>query len=166
MTWDDKYLVLFFRYLWLLLAIAAIVFIINKNVINTQQIIYQIDLSRAMTTEIEGPYPQTRVLYDGQLNVLAEPLYLQAYLPGNFTDLTVTGDLVLGEQILDLGLKQMDGTWQWKKIASENFSVNFYLADVYLQRKKMQLIFSLPNLNNQDEVKIKNLKLILNNDNF
>ncbi|MBT7553093.1 hypothetical protein HN670_01320, partial [bacterium] len=84
MTWDDKYLVLFFRYLWLLLAIAAIVFIINKNVINTQQIIYQIDLRRAMTTEIEGPYPQTRVLYDGQLNVLAEPLYLQAYLPGNF----------------------------------------------------------------------------------
>lgn len=166
MTWKKKYLILFFRYLWLLLAIAAIVFIINKNVINTKKITYQIDLSRSMTTETEGPYPRTRVLYDEQLNVLAEPLYLQAYLPGNFTDLTVAGELILGEQILDLGLKQIDGTWQWQKIETNNFSVNYDLTDVFLQRKKIQLIFSLPNLNNQEEVKIKNLRLILNNDNF
>jgi len=166
MVFKQKYFILFFRYLWLLLALIVVVFIINKNVSTDDQIVYQIDLSQAVTTEIEGPYPRNRVLYDGQLNILAEPLYMQAYLSGHFTNLAVIGQLVLGEQILDLGLKQVDGSWQWQNIKTEDFKVNFDLSNVYLSANKMELIFSLPNLNNRDEVKIKNLQLILNNDNF
>ena len=125
MVFKQKYFILFFRYLWLLLALIAIIFIINKNILTDQSLVYQIDLSQAVTTEIEGPYPRNRVLYDSQLNVLAEPLYMQAYLPGHFTDLTVSGQLILGEQILDLGLKQIDGSWQWQTIDVENFEVTF-----------------------------------------
>jgi hypothetical protein len=164
---DKIYLV--FRYLWLALALSVIIYIINANLILGPNLVYQVDLSQGITRNIEGPYPSTRVHYDDvrqELQVLAEPLYLQAYVPGSFDQLLVTGQVVLGEQVLSLGLKQADGTWQWQDMSNGEFGVVFSLDDVYLRRNKLELIFSLPNLAEPNQVQLQNLQLTFSDDDF
>ena len=131
--------------------------------------VYQVDLSQGITRNIEGPYPETRVYYDKsaqQLQILAEPLYLQAYLPSSFDQLLVSGSIILGEQILSLGLKQDNGSWQWKEVSNGDFGVSFALDNVYLRRNKLELIFSLPNLAEPNQVQLQNLQLIFSDDDF
>jgi len=161
---NQRKIIIGFRYFWLLAAVIIIFYIIQQNLVIAREIAYQIDLSQNISRDIEGLYPIHRVQWRNSeqlLSVIAEPLYLQAYLPDEFSKLIVSGRINLAGQVGKIGLKSIAGGWAWQDIRDGNFSVDFDLAQAVIERNRLQLIFSFPNLKDADSVGFYNLNLKL-----
>ena len=153
-----------FRYLFLIIALIIIVYVFQKNLVLSREIVYQVDFSQVITRNIEGPYPSQRTIYDpsqDSLQILAEPLYLKVYSPIKFDNLKVIGQIESAEKNLQLGLKQADSSWAWQTIEPGNFAIDFSLIQARLAAKKLELIFAFPDLAAGDQIQLNNLQLIL-----
>ena len=153
-----------FRYLFLVLALIIVVYVFQKNLVLSRELVYQVDFSQAITQNIEGPYPSQRTIYNpnqDSLQILAEPLYLKIYSPIEFNNLKVIGQIESAEKNLQIGLKQSDSSWTWQTIEPGNFAVDFSLAQAKLVAKKLELIFAFPDLAAGDQIQLNNLQLIL-----
>ncbi|MCB9802577.1 hypothetical protein H6761_00980 [Candidatus Nomurabacteria bacterium] len=164
MIFNSRQIILFFRYLWLILALVVILYLINQNIIQERTLTYHLDFAQAITRDLEGLYPRERTSYlkdSAKLQILAEPLYLQAYLPTKFKTLKIQSFWHLDQNNLKIALKQKDSSWLWKNVEAENFSLDFDLQQASLVNNKIELIFSLPDLKPENQVLLDNLDLVL-----
>ncbi len=81
-----------------------------------------------------------------QLNILGEPLYMQVYIPIKFDILTIEGGIDYAGGNIKLGLKQQDGSWQFKDISSSDFSLSWTLDNAQIKRNKIEMILSISDL--------------------
>jgi hypothetical protein len=167
MLLDTNKLIHLFRYFWWLLALACCLYVLNANILRARNLNYQFDLSTSLNRDWYF-YPSERTSYqendqtgDKFLSVLAEPLYLQVYLPVKFEQAQLAGYWSLSGQDLDIGLKQQDSSWQWQKVTDDNFSLTFDLAQASTKNNKLEFIFSLPNLSESVEAQLHSLSLNL-----
>lgn len=152
-----RLIILILRDLWLLLAAMVIIYIISQNVIMQRTITYSPDWQQSITPNVTGWYPEIRANYaSGAMRVLAEPLYLQLYLPDDFQWLKVNGEVADTGELLRLGLRQKDGSWQWQEISEPNFTFDYYLANAQVKGSKLEMILSVPYLQASSSVALSN----------
>lgn len=164
MLLDSRKIIHLFRYFWLLLAFSCLLYIFSQNMVRARTISYQLDLQKNITRDLEGLYPVTRTSYqvaEQSLQILAEPLYLQAYLPVKFENVQIVGNWTLNGQSLAIGLKQKDASWEWQKVTAEQFSLDFSLKNAQIVNNKLEFVFSLPELTPAQQVFVHNLSLSL-----
>jgi hypothetical protein len=164
MLLDSQKIIHLFRYFWLLLALSCALYILSQNIIHSRDLSYQLDLQESINKNLEGLYPSLRTSYQADtqsLQILAEPLYLQAYLPVKFKQVQLSGRWLLNNQSLDIGLKQKDDTWVWQKVNTDDFVLTFSLDNAKITNNKLEFIFSLPNLTVTDKVMLKDLLITL-----
>ena len=167
MSINTNKLINLFRYFWWLLAFACCLYILNANILRERNLTYNFDLANNLNRDWYF-YPSNRIQTQandqtGQKNwlVLAEPFYLQAYLPVKFRQATLVGNWSLAGEDLNIALKQKDSSWQWQKVTSENFSLTFDLDNAFTKNNKLEFIFSLPNFSGSNAVQVHNLSLNL-----
>jgi len=167
MSIDKEVIIKFFRYLWVFLALILILYIISQAFYTKRSLQYNLDFSRAVTKDITGWYPESRLaLSAGSYEILAEPLYMKIYSPVNFNDLTISGGIEsqLSEDIR-IGLRQNDGSWDFQNINITDgiFSNTFYLENAQLKNNQLEIILSIPSLENKDSLLlVNNWKIVLN----
>ncbi len=164
MLLDAQKIIHLFRYFWLLLAFSCGLYILSQNIIHSRDLSYQLNLQENISQNLEGLYPVQRTSYQADtqsLQILAEPLYLQAYVPVKFKQVQLSGHWFLNNQILDIGLKQKDATWVWQKVSNDDFVLTFALDNAQITNNKLEFIFSLPNLTPTDQVMLKDLVITL-----
>lgn len=147
------------RYLWLLAALALLGYIFNQGIVTGRLWEYSLDFSRPLSRDIYGWYPEQRTRFDvvnDRLIILAEPLYLQVYSPLKFDLLTVEGSLNYEGENIKLGLKQQDGTWQFKDISSSDFSLTWILDQAQFRRNKIEMILAISDLQSTSTVYLMN----------
>lgn len=143
--------------LWRILAIGLVIYLISQNIVTTRTLVYNLDFNQSITPNITGWYPEPRVDFlDTRLEVRAEPIYLKAYSAIDFNTLTVQGNLKLNDQEIRLGLRQADGSWEFKNIDQESFSLDFDLTTAQKKRNQIELILSIPNLDNITKLYLDN----------
>ena len=153
----SKRIVIFFRYLWIALALAVVLYIISQAVVTSRTIKYNLDFSESITRDITGWYPEVRTSFlNGGLELKSEPLYLKIYSPIDFKNLKIKGSLNFNEEDVRLGLKQSDSTWYFKNITEENFSLVFDLSEAQVKRNKLELILSIPDLKSDSGIYLNN----------
>ncbi len=137
------------RYLWLAAALALIGYVLSRGIVTSRLWEYKLDWRRPISHDIYGWYPEQRTQFDvvnDRLEVLGEPLYLQVYSPVKFNLLTIEGSLDYSGENIKLGLKQQDGSWQFKDIGSSDFSLSWILDKVQVRRNKIEMILSISDL--------------------
>ncbi|MBT6691461.1 hypothetical protein HOB10_03980 [Candidatus Parcubacteria bacterium] len=158
--------IIIFRYIWLIVATSIIIYILGQAIVTTREIVYQIDNSDSITRDITGWYPEQRLVFateDQTLRIVAEPLYLQAYIPVDFKTLTVAGDIYFGAETIRLGLKQADGTWSYRDIDENSFNFEYDLSQAQVKKNKLEMILSIPDLTATSTVVLgNNWSLFLN----
>jgi len=147
------------KYLWLIIATALILYIINQSVITERNLVYKLDFKESISRDITGWYPESRTLFNEESNklaILGEPIYLQVYLPIKFDVLTIKGQADFADEDFRLGLKQSDGSWLFKEIGDNNISVFFSLENAQIKRNKIELILSVPDLKATSSISLNN----------
>ncbi len=77
-------IVLLFRGLWIILAMALMLFVISRNIYTGRFLTYKIDFKDNSTPNYRGWYPNTRTSYDfndQKLYIQGEPVYLKDIWP-------------------------------------------------------------------------------------
>ncbi len=156
-----------FKHIWWLIAFSIIIYILSSNIVTKRTLEYSIDFNNTLTKDIHGFYPEVRTMFlqeSNKLEIRSEPLYLKLYTPINFEVLTVKGSLEPFTENITLGLKQKDGSWYYQNIAYEDFSLDYILDEALVKNNKLELILSIPNLNNSTStIRLhNNWQLILN----
>lgn len=148
-------LVAIFRYIWLLIAAAIVFYIVGQAIVTDRELIYEIDNSESIGRNITGWYPEQRVIFsekEHSLQLRSEPLYMQVYIPVNFKKLKVAGDVYFRDETIRLGLKQKDGSWEYRDVDSNNFMFEYDLSQAQVKKNKLELILSVPNLSSTSTV--------------
>lgn len=163
MKFNNDKVIKVFRYFWVLASLILIFYLIQQNLVLTKEVNYQVDLSKSFSQNIEGLYPVNRVEYqsDNSLAILAEPLYLQVYSPDEFKQLLIAGNITLADKIGRIGLLQQDNTWLWEDINNGDFNISFDLNQALIDRNKLQLIFSFPDLSPSVNITLNKLEINL-----
>lgn len=156
-----------FKHIWLIIAFSLLVYILSSSIITKRTLVYDIDFNNILTKDIYGFYPEIRTVFlqdSKELEVREEPLYLKLYLPIKFDTLTIKGDLELFSEEILLGLKEKDNSWYFQNIREESFSLEYNLDNALVKNNKLELILSIPDLNNSTStIKLyNNWQLILN----
>lgn len=156
----------YFFYFWLILAIGLLFFLLNQNIKLGSRWSYDLDLGQVNTRDWYGPYPETRTTYieDAKyLQVLAEPLYWQIYLPKKYkTVLWRTKIINTNQQPVSIGLKQKDGSWEMQTITAEQSTLEFALKNALIKNNRLEFIMSLPEMSSDKQIFIENLNLEFN----
>jgi hypothetical protein len=140
-------IVLLFRGLWLILALALILSIISRNIYTARQLVYQVDFKDSSTRDYRGWYPDTRVSYDvddQKLAILGEPIYMKVYVPVKFDTLALRGSWSTASTTVQIALKQADDSWSYKVLDQKDWSVNFDLHQAKIYRNQIELMISIP----------------------
>lgn len=164
MLLDSQKIIHLFRYFWLLLAFSCGLYILSQNIVHSRVMTYQLNLQETIGQNLEGLYPSLRTRYQADtqsLQILAEPLYLKVYVPVKFEQVQVAGTWMLNDKSVDIGLKQKDATWSWQKVSSDKFILDFALDNAQIINNKIEFIFSLPDINDADQVLVKDLSITL-----
>ncbi|MDP2812117.1 MAG: hypothetical protein Q8O32_00275 [bacterium] len=161
MNLDKKPIIYFFRYLCLALALALILFVLSQAVFTGRTLIYNLDFSQSLSRDIVGWYPESRVAQvsnstNSTLNILAEPIYLKIYSPVDFKTLTISGQLHKNDQGANLGLRQKDASWFFQSIVSDDFRLDFDLSNAQIKRNQLEIILSIPDLNDDSNISLVN----------
>lgn len=158
MTITHRHIILFFRYLWLILAFSLLMYVISNNIITQRDWSYSLDFSESISRDTKGWYPEARVKYlsDDKLLIKGEPIYYQIYMPIEFDTLSIEGNIEFNNETLNLGLKQKDGSWFWQNINSNNVALDFPLQNASRKSNKLEMILSVPDLDNSSEIYLKN----------
>jgi hypothetical protein len=160
-------IIYFFRYLWLGLALVVILFILNKAIFTKRILVYNLDFYKPLSRDIVGWYPEQRISHDsGQsqetFRLLAEPVYLKVYSPTDFKSATLEGDMDAGTNEVNIGVRQKDGSWQFKPVEAASFSLDFDLSSASIKRNQLEFILSLPSMSSSSSVYLVNdWKIIL-----
>lgn len=156
----------YFFYFWLSLAIVLLFFILNQNIKLGDKWSYDLDLSQAMHRDWYGPYPETRTMYiekSNYLQVLAEPLYWQLYLPKKYKTLILRAKIInTNQQPISIGLKQKDDAWEMKELRDEQSALEFSLKNAKIKNNRLEFIMSLPEISTDKQIFIENLNLEFN----
>ena len=165
MKFDTKLIIRIWRYIWLLAGLVLILFIISKAIFTQRILIYNLDFSQAISTDIRGWYPESRIsqlslLSRDGVDLIAEPVYMKVYSPVDFDLLTIEGSLKPfsphGEQDIKLGLKQQDNSWDWQNIDDNDFVLNFDLENARVYRNELEFILSVPTMVDQARLGLVN----------
>lgn len=155
----------YFFYFWLFLAIILLFFLLNQNIKLGDKWSYNLDLSQVNTKDWYGAYPETRTTYikDKYLQVLAEPLYWQIYLPKKYKTVLWRAKIInTNQQAVSIGLKQKDGSWEMQSVTSEQFSLEFALKNALIKNNRLEFIMSLPEISTDKQIFIENINLEFN----
>ncbi|KKP89867.1 MAG: hypothetical protein UR94_C0033G0019 [Parcubacteria group bacterium GW2011_GWA2_36_10] len=156
----------YFFYLWLVLAIGLLFFLLNQNIKLGSRWSYDLDLSQANTRDWYGPYPETRTTYiedTKYLQVLAEPLYWQIYLPKKYKAVLWRSKIInINQQPVSIGLKQKDGSWEMQEVEAEQFTLEFSLKNALIKNNRLEFIMSLPEISSDKQIFIENINLEFN----
>lgn len=155
----------YFFYLWLVLALGLLFFLLNQNIKLGDKWSYGLDLSQVNTRNWYGPYPETRTSYsqDKYLQVLAEPLYWQIYLPKKYKTVLWRAKIInTNQQPVSIGLKQADGSWEMQEVEAEQFTLEFALKNALIKNNRLEFIMSLPEISSDKQIFIENLNLEFN----
>jgi len=137
------------RYFWLSAALVFVVYLLSRGVFTGRLWEYNLDFRQPISRDIYGWYPEQRTDFDlvnDRLNILGEPLYMQVYIPIKFDILTIEGGIDYAGGNIKLGLKQQDGSWQFKDISSSDFSLSWTLDNAQIKRNKIEMILSISDL--------------------
>ncbi|MCD4760926.1 hypothetical protein K8R42_03450 [bacterium] len=144
---------------------------------------YKLDFHQSLSRDIVGWYPESRISQASFLSIdgvglVAEPVYMKIYSPIDFEIMTVEGSIdTRGQEDVKLGLKQTDGSWDFKqiknkpstfieeskKVRGKDFSISFDLDQARVKRNQLELILSAPALSNTSSLGlVNNWQIILN----
>ena len=160
---NKNIIIQFFRYLWIAIGMAIILFILSQAIYTKRNLEYDLDFSKTVSRDIRGWYPEQRL--NNIFELLAEPVYMKIYIPIDFDSLTVSGGIsVQSENNINIGMKQNDGSWDFQQleIVDDYFSSIFDLDDAQIKNNQLEMILSIPNMTSSDKITLKNnWKLIL-----
>lgn len=137
------------KYVFWVLAAGIIFYIISQNIVVAREVAYNLDFKNSISPDITGWYPESRVFFDSENNImqlLGEPVYLQAYIPWRGQSVLVKGSWSEYQPGLRLGLRQQDGTWQFSDILSADFELPFDMQSAQIKQNKIEFILSAPDL--------------------
>lgn len=133
----------------MIIALGVVFYIISQNIVVARELTYNLDFKNSISPDITGWYPESRTIFDtanSQLQILAEPVYLQAYVPWRGQAVSVKGSLSEYQPGLRLGLRQKDGSWQFAEILSADFELSFDMSSLQIKQNKIEVILSAPDL--------------------
>jgi len=158
---DKKLVIYFFRYLFLALAMALVLFILSRAIFTARTLSYNLDFNSALSQDIVGWYPESRVELvasstQSALHILAEPIYLKIYSPVDFQTLTISGAVDKNNKDINIGLRQKDGSWFFQPITNNNFRLDFDLSQAQIKRNQLEIILAIPQLGKDSGVSLVN----------
>jgi|GEM_PF-1889007 hypothetical protein len=143
----------FFRYLWIVAAIMLVFFIISQSFYTKRTLEYDLDFSQSISQNITGWYPEQRLTnlslssLGNAYDLIAEPVYMKIYTPINFDNMNITGTVYrYNFEDIKLGLKQTDGSWDYKLIDSKDFDFDFDLTEAQIKNNQLEIILSIPGM--------------------
>ena len=143
----------FFRYLWIVAAIILVFFIVSKSFYTKRTLEYDLDFSQSISKNITGWYPEQRLIYShyssmlNSYDAIGEPLYMKIYTPIDFENMNITGTVYrYNFEDIKLGLKQTDGSWDYKLIDSKDFDFDFDLTEAQIKNNQLEIILSIPGM--------------------
>lgn len=168
---NKKIIIQFFRYLWIAIGVIIIFFVLSQAFYTKRSLEYNLNFSESNTQNIRGWYPEIRISdvsitsVNNTFDIIAEPLYMKVYTPINFERLTIQGGILPHqEEDIRLGLKQTDGSWDFKKIEVIDFyfSTSFDMANAQIKNNQLEIILSIPNMTSPARVSlVDNWQVIL-----
>lgn len=166
MTLKEQKIRRYFFYFWLALAAGLLFFLLNQNIKLGDKWSYDLRLDQVSTRNWYGPYPESRTSYRSDakyLQVLAEPLYWQIYLPQKYQTVFWRAKIInTNQQTISIGLKQKDGSWQMQEVSTEQFTLEFSLKNALIKNNRLEFIMSLPEISSDRQIFIENLNLEFN----
>ena len=165
MAINKNIIIHFFHYFWIALGLGLILFIISQAIYTKRSLEYMLDFSQPLTQNIVGWQPENRVVnlssgsLDNVFSLAGEPVYMKIYIPIDFSQLTISGGIYTsGSSNINLGLRQKDGSWKFKKVDlfDQSFSSTFDLAGAQTKNNQLEIILSVPDLNNTSTVSLVN----------
>lgn len=171
MALNKSIIVRFFRYLWIAISVAVILFVLSQAIYTKRTLEYYLDFSKPVSKDIRGWYPEIRLSevsiasQSGAFDLVAEPVYMKIYTPIDFKNMNINGGIFPHqEKDIRLGLRQTDGSWEFKNIVIENFqfSSDFDLSNAQIRNNQLEIILSVPGMQNPSRVSLVNdWKIIL-----
>lgn len=156
---SKKNIIIFFRYLWLMLALSLVLYVISNNIITERELIYNLDFSQNIRQDVRGWYPESRVKYiekNNELFVIGEPIYMQIYVPADFDSLSINGTIDFSDEELKLGIKQKDSSWFWQNVVDKDVNLEFPLQEASHEANKIEIILSIPDHSDLSSIYLKN----------
>ncbi|PLX26124.1 hypothetical protein C0580_00480 [Candidatus Parcubacteria bacterium] len=158
-------LVILLRYLWLSIALFVVASLVFDAMSVKKTLIYELDFHQSISRDTAGWYPESRIAQSSFMSIdavdlVAEPVYFKVYAPNDFSTMSITGsfytDESLGEQDIRLGIKKEDGSWEFQQISSNDFILNFDLAQARKNKNQFELILSVPSLPSGQKIALIN----------
>jgi hypothetical protein len=153
----------FFLYLWISAAVFVILFILSQAFYTKRTLEHYLDFSESVSQDINGWYPTQRLSnisvssIANAYDVIAEPVYMKIYTPIDFEIMNIAGSIQPHKlEDIKLGLKQEDNSWDYQQIVNNDFDLNFDLAEAQVINNQLEIILSIPGLNNPDRVSLIN----------
>lgn len=165
MTGNNTIIIQFFRYLWIAIGLAVILFVLSQAVFTKRVLHYNLDFSQGISRNIRGWYPESRISsvsvssVSDSFDLVGEPAYMKIYTPIQFKNLNINGDIwPHQEEDIRLGLRQDDGSWEFKQleIIDNFFSIDFDLNTAQIKNNQLEIILSVPNMVNPSRVSLAN----------
>jgi hypothetical protein len=163
---NKKLIIQFFHYLWIVMAVAFVFFVLSQAFYTKRSLEYHLNFAEPISKDSRVWYPEQRIKSDSSADIfeiLAEPLYMKIYSPIDFKQMSVKGTIHFqGIDNINLGLKQLDGSWDYKKITSQDFFMNFDLSTAQTENNQLEMILSIPDIASSTELSlINNWQVIL-----
>jgi len=168
---NKSIIIQFFRYLWIALGLALILFVVSQSLYTKRSLEYNLNFSETNTKDIRGWYPEQRIRgsssvgVNNTFNIIGEPLYMKVYTPINFEVMDISGGILSSkEEDIRIGLKQDDGSCDFKKleIIDNNFNTSFALEDAQVRNNQLEVILSMPSITSSSSVRlVDNWKIVL-----
>lgn len=154
---NQRIVILFFRYLWIAVAVAVLLFLLKQAFYTKRTLSYDLDFSSYRDRNIEGWYPEQRSIFvNNRLHILSEPLYMKVYSPINFEKLNIRGQMDFTSTTVRLAMRQKDGYWYWQNIDSQNFDLIFDLDNAQKKQNYLEFILSMPDMHASSSVYLYN----------
>lgn len=161
---DKGIIIHFFRYLWIAIGLAVILFVLSQAVFTKRILQYNLDFSQSVSQDILGWYPESRIIFsplsgDDIFGLAGEPIYMKIYTPIKFKNLNINGSIFSNQaEDIRLGLRQNDGSWYFQKLEliDNYFSADFDLAKAQIRNNQLEIILSVPKLFAPHPVSLEN----------
>ncbi len=160
----QKIIVRIWRYFWLAAGLLVVLFVLSRAIYTQRNLLYQPDFTKSITANIRGWYPESRLSAISSASVaavdlIAEPVYLKVYSPVDFEIMTIEGSIypyLADDKEIKLGLRQSDGSWDFKNIVNQDFSLSFDLSQAQIKSNQLELILSIPDMSTGDRISLAN----------
>ena len=169
---NKKIIIQFFRYLWIAIGLFIILFILNQALYTKRSLEYNLNFSESLSRDIRGWYPVQRISgtsiasVSNAVDVIAEPVYMKVYTPIKFKEMTIQGGILSHqEEDIRLGLKQKDGSWDFKQleIVDNYFFISFDMLNAQTKNNYLEIILAIPNMSSPSRISIvDDWQIILN----